>query len=158
MKAVVIASLDMLMEADEFGGKMEELAEGHHKMHQGVGMDICSATFLDYDAPFGTIKNVDVTIPTNLNNNSQRHVGNDTSVIVGPNMLRMINEPTATINKASCVGEENVPFFALGDWTFDVSFLTIEKCVFQVKETTVRLKLVEGAFTNNMVNHFIQLF
>ena len=59
------------------------------------------------------------------------------------NVMRIINEPTAAAivygldRKASSVGEKNVLIFNLGGGTFDVSLLTIEEGIFEVKSTAV---------------------
>ena len=56
-------------------------------------------------------------------------------------MLRIINEPTAAaiaygLDKKDTVrGERNVLIFDLGGGTFDVSLLTIEEGIFEVKAT-----------------------
>ena len=56
-------------------------------------------------------------------------------------MLRIINEPTAAAiaygldKKDTATGERNVLIFDLGGGTFDVSLLTIEEGIFEVKAT-----------------------
>ena len=65
----------------------------------------------------------------------------DTGVIAGLNVMRIINEPTAAAmaygldKKAAKKGEQNVLIFDLGGGTFDVSLLTIEEGIFEVKAT-----------------------
>jgi len=64
----------------------------------------------------------------------------DAGVIAGLNVLRIINEPTAAaiaygLNKQKGHGEHNVLIFDLGGGTFDVSLLTIDEGVFEVKAT-----------------------
>ena len=60
-------------------------------------------------------------------------------VIAGLEVMRIINEPTAAAiaygldKKSSSVGEANVLIFDLGGGTFDVSLLTIEEGIFEVK-------------------------
>ena len=60
--------------------------------------------------------------------------------MLGMNVLRIINEPTAAaiaygLDKK--VGaERNVLIFDLGGGTFDVSILTIEDGIFEVKSTS----------------------
>ena len=63
------------------------------------------------------------------------------------NVLRIINEPTAAaiaygLDK-KVFGERNILVFDLGGETFDVSLLTIEQGIFQVKATPVDTILVE---------------
>jgi molecular chaperone DnaK (HSP70) len=60
--------------------------------------------------------------------------------------LRIINEPTAAaiaygLDKKE-VGERNVLIFDLGGGTFDVSLLTIEEGIFEVKATAGDTHLV----------------
>ena len=61
----------------------------------------------------------------------------DAGAIAGLNVLRIINEPTAAAisyglgNKKK--GEMNVLIFDLGGGTFDVSLLSIDDGVFEVK-------------------------
>merc|ERR1711959_385183 len=74
-------------------------------------------------------------------NDSQRQATKDAAVIAGLNCLRIINEPTAAAiaygldKKATSVGEKNILIFDLGGGTFDVSLLTIEEGIFEVKAT-----------------------
>ena len=62
-------------------------------------------------------------------------------VIAGLNVLRIINEPTAAAiaygldKKKGSTAESNVLIFDLGGGTFDVSILTIEDGIFEVKST-----------------------
>ncbi|KAK6147893.1 hypothetical protein DH2020_018805 [Rehmannia glutinosa] len=87
-----------------------------------------------------TIKNAVVTVPAYFND-SQRQATKDAGAISGLNVMRIINEPTAAAiaygldKKASRSGEKNVLIFDLGGGTFDVSLLTIEEGIFEVKAT-----------------------
>ncbi|RYR76862.1 hypothetical protein Ahy_A01g001390 isoform B [Arachis hypogaea] len=86
------------------------------------------------------------------------------AVITGLNVLRIINEPTAAAiaygldKKASRKGEQNVLIFDLGGGTFDVSLLTIEEGIFEVKATAGDTHLGGEDFDNRMVNHFVAEF
>lgn len=55
-------------------------------------------------------------------------------------------------------GERNVLIFDLGGGTFDVSILTIEDGIFEVKSTSGDTHLGGEDFDNRMVNHFTQEF
>ncbi|KAL3579172.1 hypothetical protein D5086_020676 [Populus alba] len=116
------------------------------------------------EAYLGTaIKNAVVTVPAYFND-SQRQATKDAGVIAGLNVLRIINEPTAAAiaygldKKATSVGEKNVLIFDLGGGTFDVSLLTIEEGIFEVKATAGDTHLGGEDFDNRMVNHFVQEF
>uniref|UniRef100_A0A8D2ECA6 Heat shock cognate 71 kDa protein n=1 Tax=Theropithecus gelada TaxID=9565 RepID=A0A8D2ECA6_THEGE len=85
-----------------------------------------------------TVTNAVVTVPAYFND-SQRQATKDAGTIAGLSVLRIINEPTAAaiaygLDKK--VGaERNVLIFDLGGGTFDVSILTIEDGIFEVKST-----------------------
>ncbi|OWM81878.1 hypothetical protein CDL15_Pgr007916 [Punica granatum] len=110
-----------------------------------------------------TIKNAVVTVPAYFND-SQRQATKDAGAIAGLNVLRIINEPTAAAiaygldKKASRTGEKNVLIFDLGGGTFDVSLLTIEEGIFEVKATAGDTHLGGEDFDNRLVNHFVQEF
>ncbi|CAD5186181.1 unnamed protein product [Musa acuminata subsp. malaccensis] len=110
-----------------------------------------------------TVKNAVVTVPAYFND-SQRQATKDAGVIAGLNVMRIINEPTAAAiaygldKKAGSSGEKNVLIFDLGGGTFDVSLLTIEEGIFEVKATAGDTHLGGEDFDNRMVNHFVQEF
>merc|ERR1711937_498499 len=107
------------------------------------------------------VENAVVTVPAYFND-SQRQATKDTGAIAGMNVLRIINEPTAAaiaygLDKK--VGaERNVLIFDLGGGTFDVSVLSIEDGIFEVKSTAGDTHLGGEDFDNRLVNHFIQEF
>jgi len=109
----------------------------------------------------GNITNAVITVPAYFND-SQRQATKDAGVISGLNVLRIINEPTAAAiaygldKKVS--GEKHVLIYDLGGGTFDVSILTIEDGIFEVKATSGDTHLGGEDFDNRMVNHFIQEF
>ncbi|KAH9413325.1 Heat shock cognate 71 kDa protein [Dermatophagoides pteronyssinus] len=108
-----------------------------------------------------TITSAVITVPAYFND-SQRQATKDAGTIAGLNVLRIINEPTAAAiaygldKKAK--GEQNVLIFDLGGGTFDVSILTIEEGIFEVKSTAGDTHLGGEDFDNRMVNHFVQEF
>jgi len=102
-----------------------------------------------------------ITVPAYFND-SQRQATKDAGIISGLNVLRIINEPTAAaiaygLDK-KVDGEKNVLIFDLGGGTFDVSMLTIEEGIFEVKSTAGDTHLGGEDFDNRMVNHFVQEF
>ncbi|ORX94895.1 hsp71-like protein [Basidiobolus meristosporus CBS 931.73] len=109
----------------------------------------------------GEVKNAVVTVPAYFND-SQRQATKDAGAIAGMNVLRIINEPTAAAiaygldQKTS--GEKNVLIFDLGGGTFDVSLLTIEDGIFEVKATAGDTHLGGEDFDNRLVSHFVQEF
>merc|ERR1712199_90589 len=107
------------------------------------------------------IKDVVVTVPAYFND-SQRQATKDAGAIAGLNVLRIINEPTAAaiaygLDKKA-TGERNVLIFDLGGGTFDVSLLTIDDGIFEVKATAGDTHLGGEDFDNRLVNHFTQEF
>nr|AXU24968.1 heat shock protein 70-2 [Tytthus chinensis] len=110
-----------------------------------------------------TVTNAVVTVPAYFND-SQRQATKDAGTISGLNVLRIINEPTAAAiaygldKKVTGAGERNVLIFDLGGGTFDVSILTIEDGIFEVKSTAGDTHLGGEDFDNRMVNHFVQEF
>ncbi|OCF30382.1 hsp71-like protein [Kwoniella heveanensis CBS 569] len=109
----------------------------------------------------GTVSKAVVTVPAYFND-SQRQATKDAGTIAGLDVLRIINEPTAAaiaygLDKKS-EGEKNVLIFDLGGGTFDVSLLTIEEGIFEVKATAGDTHLGGEDFDNRLVNHFTQEF
>ena len=115
--------------------KMKEIAESY------IGSDVVDAV---------------ITVPAYFND-SQRQATKDAGQIAGLNVLRVINEPTAA---AIAYGldkkgkESNVLIFDLGGGTFDVSLLSIEDGIFEVKATAGDTHLGGEDFDNLLVNHF----
>lgn len=123
-----------------------------------IKMKETAESFLGYQ-----IKNAVVTVPAYFND-SQRQATKDAGSIAGLNVLRIINEPTAAAiaygldKKASRLGEQNILVFDLGGGTFDVSLLTIEEGIFEVKATAGDTHLGGEDFDNRLVNHFVAEF
>lgn len=108
-----------------------------------------------------SVKDAVVTVPAYFND-SQRQATKDAGIISGLNVMRIINEPTAAaiaygLDKKGA-GEKNVLIFDLGGGTFDVSLLTIEEGIFEVKATAGDTHLGGEDFDNRLVNHFTQEF
>ena len=102
-----------------------------------------------------------VTVPAYFND-SQRQATKDAGTIAGLNVQRIINEPTAAaiaygLDKQG-QGERNVLIFDLGGGTFDVSLLTIEDGIFEVKATNGHTHLGGEDFDNVLVEFCIQAF
>ena len=102
-----------------------------------------------------------ITVPAYFND-AQRSATKDAGAIAGLNILRIINEPTAAaiaygLDKMSSV-EKNILIFDLGGGTFDVSLLTIEDGIFEVKATAGDTHLGGEDFDNRLVNHFVKEF
>jgi len=105
-----------------------------------------------------------VTVPAYFND-SQRQATKDAGRIAGLNVLRIINEPTAAAiaygldkKDSGQTDERNVLIFDLGGGTFDVSLLTIDDGVFEVKATAGDTHLGGEDFDNALVDHFCKEF
>ncbi|XP_055853937.1 heat shock 70 kDa protein cognate 4 [Episyrphus balteatus] len=108
-----------------------------------------------------TVSNAVITVPAYFND-SQRQATKDAGTIAGLNVLRIINEPTAAaiaygLDKKAA-GERNVLIFDLGGGTFDVSILSIDDGIFEVKSTAGDTHLGGEDFDNRLVTHFVQEF
>jgi len=114
------------------------------------------------EAYLGTkVNDAVVTVPAYFND-SQRQATKDAGQICGLNVLRIINEPTAAaiaygLDKKGS-GERNVLIFDMGGGTFDVSLLTIEDGIFEVKATAGDTHLGGEDFDNKIVDFCIQEF
>jgi L1 cell adhesion molecule like protein len=102
-----------------------------------------------------------VTVPAYFND-SQRQATKDAGVIAGLNILRIINEPTAAAiaygldkNKD---GEKHILIFDCGGGTFDVSILSIDDSIFEVKATAGDTHLGGEDFDTLMVEYFVDEF
>nr|XP_053643287.1 LOW QUALITY PROTEIN: heat shock 70 kDa protein cognate 1-like [Cherax quadricarinatus] len=110
-----------------------------------------------------SVKDAVITVPAYFND-SQRQATKDAGAIAGINVIRIINEPTAAAiaygldKKVGGRGERNILIFDLGGGTFDVSILSIDEGVFEVKSTAGDTHLGGEDFDNRMVNHFKQEF
>ncbi|EHN02772.1 Ssa4p [Saccharomyces cerevisiae x Saccharomyces kudriavzevii VIN7] len=107
------------------------------------------------------VKDAVVTVPAYFND-SQRQATKDAGTIAGLNVLRIINEPTAAaiaygLDKKS-QKEHNVLIFDLGGGTFDVSLLSIDEGVFEVKATAGDTHLGGEDFDNRLVNFLAEEF
>jgi heat shock 70kDa protein 1/2/6/8 len=108
------------------------------------------------------VKNAVITVPAYFND-SQRQATKDAGVIACLNVMRIINEPTAAaiaygLDKKGADTEKNVLIFDLGGGTFDVSLLTIEEDIFEVKATAGDTHLGGEDFDNRMVEYFSREF
>jgi len=121
--------------------KMKEIAESY------LGKDVKKAV---------------VTVPAYFND-SQRLATKDAGSIAGLEVQRIINEPTAAaiaygLDRMGDAQERNVLIFDLGGGTFDVTLLTIDGGIFEVKATAGDTHLGGEDFDSRMVNHFVDEF
>ena len=109
----------------------------------------------------GEVKDAVITVPAYFND-SQRQATKDAGVIAGLNVLRIINEPTAAALAYGLdrkkAGEQNVIIFDCGGGTHDISLITIDDGVFEVKATAGDTHLGGEDFDSAMVDWCVQEF
>ena len=102
-----------------------------------------------------------VTVPAYFND-SQRQATKDAGRIAGLNVMRMINEPTAAAiaygldNKKD--NECNILIFDLGGGTFDVSVLSLDDTLFEVRATRGDTHLGGEDFDHKLVEYCVNEF
>jgi heat shock protein 1/8 len=102
-----------------------------------------------------------VTVPAYFGD-AARQATKDAGAIAGLNVLRIINEPTAAAvaygldNKDN--KEKNILIFDCGGGTFDVTVLTVEEGLFEVKATGGNPHLGGEDIDNRLVKHFVEEF
>jgi len=107
------------------------------------------------------VKYAVVTVPAYFND-AQRQATKDAGTIAGLKVLRVINEPTAAaiaygLDKQT-KGEKNVLVYDLGGGTFDVTLLSIDEGVFEVKATAGDTHLGGEDFDQRLMAHFAKTF
>jgi len=112
-----------------------------------------------------------ITVPAYFND-SQRQATKDAGEIAGLNVTRIVNEPTAAAiaygldqkngaekkSQGEQAEESHILVFDMGGGTFDVSILTIQDTVFEVKATAGDPHLGGEDFDNRMLSHCIAEF
>ena len=106
------------------------------------------------------IKKAVVTVPAYFND-AQRQATKDAGQIVGLDVLRVVNEPTAAalaygLDKTEA--EKVVAVFDLGGGTFDISILDIDNGVFEVKSTNGDTHLGGEDFDIALVKYIVDDF
>ena len=106
------------------------------------------------------VKHAVVTVPAYFND-AQRQATKDAGTIAGLTIERVINEPTAA---AIAYGldkqdrEENILVFDLGGGTFDVTLLSIDNGVFEVRATSGNTHLGGEDFDQRLMEYCISQF
>lgn len=102
-----------------------------------------------------------ITVPAYFND-AQRQATKDAGIIAGLEVKRIINEPTAAaiaygLDK-QVKGEKNILIYDLGGGTFDVSLLTIDDGIFEVKATAGDTHLGGEDLDRRIVQHLVAEF
>ncbi|KAL6938180.1 hypothetical protein ACO0RG_004724 [Hanseniaspora osmophila] len=106
-----------------------------------------------------SVKNAVVTVPAYFND-SQRQATKDAGQIVGLNVLRVVNEPTAAALAYGLEKAESkvIAVFDLGGGTFDISILDIDNGVFEVKSTNGDTHLGGEDFDITLLREIVKKF
>jgi L1 cell adhesion molecule like protein len=152
----------------DVGGKPKMEVEWKGEKHQFLPEEISAAVLQKMKATAeaflgGTVRDAVVTVPAYFND-SQRQATKDAGAIAGLNVLRIINEPTAAAlaygldRLGKDAGEKNVLIFDCGGGTHDLSVLTLDDGVFEVKATAGDTHLGGEDFDNTLVSYCVEEF
>ncbi len=114
----------------------------------------------DAEAYLGeTVTQAVITVPAYFND-AQRNATKDAGKIAGLDVLRIINEPTASslaygLDKKT---NEIIAVYDLGGGTFDISILDVGEGVFQVRSTNGNTFLGGDDFDQRIIDYLIQEF
>ena len=141
----------------QFKGETKQFAPEEISSMVLVKMKEIAESYLGKD-----VKKAVVTVPAYFND-SQRLATKDAGTIAGLEVQRIINEPTAAaiaygLDRMGDDQERNVLIFDLGGGTFDVTLLTIDGGIFEVKATAGDTHLGGEDFDSRLVNHFVDDF
>ncbi len=122
---------------------------------QEISAKILSKLKEDAESYLGsTVTDAVITVPAYFND-AQRKATKDAGTIAGLNVLRIINEPTASALAygLESKSEENVLVYDLGGGTFDVTVLEISDGTFEVLSTDGNAFLGGDDFDNKIVDY-----
>lgn len=127
---------------------------------QEISAMILQKLKVDAEAYLGEdIKKAVITVPAYFND-AQRNATKDAGKIAGLDVLRIINEPTASALAYGIEreGDATVLVYDLGGGTFDVSILTLGDGVFEVQATAGDNHLGGDDFDHLVVNYLVEEF
>lgn len=145
----------------EMGTNYRVTADGVGHSPEQISAMILQKLKSDAEAYLGQkISRAVITVPAYFND-AQRQATRDAGQIAGLEVMRIINEPTASalaygLNRVE--KSANVLVFDLGGGTFDVSILEITDGVFEVKATSGNNRLGGDDFDQAIIAYLLEIF
>ena len=141
-------------------GDIRVVLDGKEYSPPEVSAMILSKLKTDAEAYLGeTITQAVITVPAYFND-AQRNATKDAGKISGLEVLRIINEPTASSLAYGLDKKKNeiIAVYDLGGGTFDISILDVGDGVFQVRSTSGDTFLGGDDFDQRIMDHLIEEF